>query len=370
MLVSGAAYSQEYCSEDFTPPQNGCGTLLTGAVQGNNTWAVIYDSIADNYYLQVLDKKSTPGTLSYAYINMGFTADSTSYVFFTFTCNTYAGYNGIQIQVSTDGGISWADIGGTNLTPSYNGTLAMNVGNPLQGQAAYTGLIHQTSVRVNLTGYAGQSILVRWAYASCRYKEVTGGNATIDNVSWWQNPLTPPGSLSLSGDNSSFIANYSLLAEDPRVIGFHLYLDGSGTPISTTASYYQFTGLSPGLHSLEVRTHDGNGHESPPGLVTGSVTVTCSSTPAAPLLILHKDGALDIKGDWSLQTAATPANGCNPSTVDSLKMRRSTSGSQGPWVEYSLSGDTTSWVDFNGVSDPAPLICYSLHSVEGGVTSP
>jgi hypothetical protein len=363
-----STFTQEYCSEEFTPPQNGCGTLLTGAVQGLNTWAVLYDAVSDNYYLAVLDKKSTPGTLSYAYINMTFNADATSYVFFTFTCNTYSGYNGIQIQVSTDSGGSWADVGGSHLLPTYNGTLAKSVGNPLEGQAAYTGLIDRTTVRVDLTSFAGQTVLLRWAYASCKYREVTGGDATIDNVSWWQNPLTPPGSLSLSGDNSSFVANYPLLAEDPRVIGFNLYLD-SGTPVNTTAFYYQFTRLTPGVHTLEVRTHDGNGHESP-GVVTGSVTVTCSSTPAAPLITLNKSGGgLDITGTWTPQTAAVPAT-CSPVTVDSLKMRRSTSGPQGPWVEYSFSGSSTSWTDFNGVSDPAPLICYTLLSVEAGITSP
>jgi hypothetical protein len=76
-------------------------------------------------------------------------------------------FDGMVLEISTDGGTSWADIG-QFATPGYDHTLATGGGNVLEGRMAYTGLNDPPypnfeTVTVNLgTQYAGQSVKIRF----------------------------------------------------------------------------------------------------------------------------------------------------------------------------------------------------------------
>ena len=71
-----------------------------------------------------------------------------------------------MIEISTNGGGSWTDIGGS-ATPPYGGAIFTGASNPLSGRSAY---VAQSSfypslvtTNVNLgTAYAGQTVLVRF----------------------------------------------------------------------------------------------------------------------------------------------------------------------------------------------------------------
>jgi len=76
-------------------------------------------------------------------------------------------FDGMVLEISTDGGTSWADIG-QFATPGYDHILATGGGNVLEGRMAYTGLNDPPyptfiPVTVNLgTQYAGQGVKVRF----------------------------------------------------------------------------------------------------------------------------------------------------------------------------------------------------------------
>ncbi|MCU1303205.1 MAG: hypothetical protein JWQ87_3489 [Candidatus Sulfotelmatobacter sp.] len=76
-------------------------------------------------------------------------------------------FDGMVLEISTDGGTSWGDIG-QFASPGYDHTLATGGGNVLEGRMAYTGLNDPpypafTPVTVNLgTQYAGQSVKMRF----------------------------------------------------------------------------------------------------------------------------------------------------------------------------------------------------------------
>ncbi len=70
------------------------------------------------------------------------------------------------LEISTDDGGSWTDVGGT-ASPAYNATLSSGFGNPLSGRRAYSGVSAGwpafAPVTVNLgTTYAGQTVKIRF----------------------------------------------------------------------------------------------------------------------------------------------------------------------------------------------------------------
>ncbi|HKY32872.1 MAG TPA: M36 family metallopeptidase [Candidatus Polarisedimenticolia bacterium] len=75
-------------------------------------------------------------------------------------------YDGGVIEISTNAGASWTDIG-SSASPGYGGILASGGGNPLQGRPAYVSAspdypaFHPVSVELG-SAYQGQTVLVRF----------------------------------------------------------------------------------------------------------------------------------------------------------------------------------------------------------------
>ena len=93
-------------------------------------------------------------------------------------------FDGGVIEISTDGGANWADIGAF-ATPGYTGTIATGGGNPIEGRLAFIGTSgsypNLSPVSVNLsTLYAGQTVLLRFRATA----DVSAGahGWEIDNV--------------------------------------------------------------------------------------------------------------------------------------------------------------------------------------------
>lgn len=79
-------------------------------------------------------------------------------------------FDGGVIEISTDGGATWADIS-TYAAPGYNGTLSSCCGNPLSGRQAFVGQNpswpNRDTLSLNLgTALAGQTIRLRFRIAT------------------------------------------------------------------------------------------------------------------------------------------------------------------------------------------------------------
>ncbi|MGC4101450.1 M36 family metallopeptidase [Ferruginibacter sp.] len=98
--------------------------------------------------------------------------------------NTEAGWDGGVVEISTNGGASWTDLGPNMTTGGYNGGLGAGVGNNLAGRAAFTGQSTGAGLPVNtvisLAAYAGQSVKIRFRFAS---DDNTAG--TGSPTGWW-----------------------------------------------------------------------------------------------------------------------------------------------------------------------------------------
>jgi serine protease AprX len=72
-------------------------------------------------------------------------------------------YDGSVLELSTDGGATWQDLGPHITANGYNGTIDSSYSNPLAGRPAWVGdLASWTQVKVDLDSFAGHSVLIRW----------------------------------------------------------------------------------------------------------------------------------------------------------------------------------------------------------------
>lgn len=94
--------------------------------------------------------------------------------------NSEAGWDGGVIEVSTNGGSSWADLGNAITANGYNGSLGTSM-NPLTGRAAFTGNSGSFILtKLDLAAYQNQNILIRFRFGSDESLAVTGWN--IDDI--------------------------------------------------------------------------------------------------------------------------------------------------------------------------------------------
>lgn len=88
----------------------------------------------------------------------------------SFEKDASSNYDGGVIEISTDGGGTWTDIGAA-ATPGYTGVLFTGSGNPLSGRSAYVGnnagYPGLQTVTVDLgTSYAGQTVRIRFRFTA------------------------------------------------------------------------------------------------------------------------------------------------------------------------------------------------------------
>lgn len=72
-------------------------------------------------------------------------------------------YDGGILEISLNNGQSWSDLGPYITSGGYNGIISTCCGNPLGGRQAWVGNLSQwTRVTVNLSAFAGNSVMIRW----------------------------------------------------------------------------------------------------------------------------------------------------------------------------------------------------------------
>ena len=81
--------------------------------------------------------------------------------------NTEQGWDGGVVDISTDNGTSWQDLGPLMTENAYNGGFGIGSGNPLGGRNAFSGNSNGfIKTSISLLPYANQSVLFRFSMAS------------------------------------------------------------------------------------------------------------------------------------------------------------------------------------------------------------
>jgi hypothetical protein len=116
-------------------------------------------------------------------------------------------YDGAVIEISTDGGISFADLGTKIVTGSYTGQIDTNYGSPIGGRLAWTGggLGAMNQVVVDLRAYAGQSAILRFRLAT---------DVSVGSVGWYIDDVYVAGSTSPPTPDPSPTSTNTLLPTD------------------------------------------------------------------------------------------------------------------------------------------------------------
>lgn len=111
------------------------------------------------------------------------TASSYTTLSFWHRFNTEDGWDGGVVEISTDGGSTWTDLGTKMIQNGYNGSLGTGSGNVLGGRQAFTGLTNSfMKTVVNLSSYAGQSVKVRFRFSSDDNTAPAGGGWFVDDI--------------------------------------------------------------------------------------------------------------------------------------------------------------------------------------------
>ena len=240
---------------------------------------------------------------------------------FSFEFDAGANYDGGQIQISTNNGSTWTDIG-ASAVPTYNGALTVTgFGNPLQGLAAYVKTSPSypalQTVTVSLgTAYAGQTVRVRFAIGSDDAVDAPGWE--IDDIAFANITNTPFATVIAHAG-----ACYSVTAQagTPQTTGLAtpfstalkaLVKDGSGTPVAGKAVTFTVpgAGASGAFSAVTTVNTDINGIAIAPVLTTNTVpgafaatasaglqTTTFALTNAACRLDLDRDGVVLAQTD-------------------------------------------------------------------------
>jgi Fungalysin metallopeptidase (M36)/Secretion system C-terminal sorting domain/Fungalysin/Thermolysin Propeptide Motif len=89
--------------------------------------------------------------------------------------NTEDGWDGGVVEISTNNGASWLDLGANMIENGYNGSMGTGSNNPLGGRSAFTGnSAGFIKTSVSLAPYANQSALFRFRVGSDDNTAITG----------------------------------------------------------------------------------------------------------------------------------------------------------------------------------------------------
>ncbi len=98
--------------------------------------------------------------------------------YFTFMgyINSEASWDGGVVEISTNNGTTWTDLGAQMISGGYTGALSSST-NPLSGRSAFNGngggFVKTT---INLSSFAGQSVKIRFRF---------GSDASVAGTGWW-----------------------------------------------------------------------------------------------------------------------------------------------------------------------------------------
>jgi len=193
LRINSDVVLQSSAKEEFEGKSNVWTTLLEGNTEPRARWYLKEQSLID-HRMQVTDNVAA-GALS-ALVSPALQVSNSGPFGFSFihrhNFSFYSPFsislNGGVIEISTDDGKTWSDIG-SNATPTYNGTITSYFQNPLGDKAGYVGQNtnwpNTESVSVNLANaYQGQTVRIRFAAGSGRVVPFGGFGWEVDNIAF------------------------------------------------------------------------------------------------------------------------------------------------------------------------------------------
>jgi hypothetical protein len=187
-------------------------------------------------------------------------------------------YDGAVIEISSDGGTTWSDLGPYITANGYTGMLSSDYENPLGGRMAWTGnVIVWTAVTVDLSSFAGQSVNIRWRL---------GCDSSLGADGWYIDDVR--------------IASPLLLAPAPTLLSITPDVwSAADLPLEVAISGVGFSGI-PGirlgdawLENVVVLDGDTITATVPAGLLSGTYDLTLYNGDCQEAALLHAFTVID-----------------------------------------------------------------------------
>lgn len=143
--------------------------------------------------------------------------------------STESGYDGGVVEISTNGGSSWTDLGSAMTQNGYSGALGGS--GPLSGRSAFTGSSGgYVQTIVDLSAYASQSVNLRFRMAS---------DGSVSGTGWWVDDV----SIAINGTWSSIGTSAAGASSMPWNV-----------PIDTSNDYcLRITATAPGYSASQTQ---------------------------------------------------------------------------------------------------------------------
>jgi PKD repeat protein len=199
-------------------------------------------------------------------------------------------FDGAVLEISTNGGGSWTDLGPYITANGYNGTISTCCSNPLGGRQAWVDdLTTWTQVEVDLGSFAGEEAQIRWRIG-CDY--------SVSDIGWYiddvqiTSPLPPdpaPTLLSITPDSGSAYVETPVQIEGsgfvdtPAVKLGDTWLLSVTLVSSTTLDAVVPAGMPGGLYDLTLY----NGGDCQEAVLAGAYTVIVQCI--SPTISLESD---------------------------------------------------------------------------------
>ncbi|MFX1412120.1 MAG: C25 family cysteine peptidase, partial [Promethearchaeota archaeon] len=156
--------------------ESGDGQWSHAAGQGTDTWALTTNDAHSASHAWFAPDVSTV-TDDYLWITTSFTATNGTTLTFWHRYNLEGTYDGGVIEASTDGGITWDDLGSYIIQNSYDYTISTAYSSPIGGRRAWSGDNGAwEQVVVDLSAYDGQDMQVRWRLAC---------DSSVSDMGWY-----------------------------------------------------------------------------------------------------------------------------------------------------------------------------------------
>ncbi|MFM7671377.1 MAG: M36 family metallopeptidase [Bacteroidota bacterium] len=278
---------------------------------------------------------------------------------FKHSFNTEDGWDGGVVEISNNGGLTWSDLGSRMIEGKYNGSMGTGSNNPLGGRAAFTGLSNGFwNTKVNLSSYAGQSVKIRFRFASDDNTAPTGGGWWVDDIVIFSEPAVSIRSnlINGSGVRTSFSDTITRIVLGCTPISITTQPANGGSCIGGNTTFQvvaQGTGI---LYQWQINTGAGfvnlSNDATYGGVTTATLTIgnvtagmagyqyrcILSNTCTAP--ITSNAGTLSIGTASSITSQPQPTTGCDGGTA-SFVLGASGSGNTYQWQLNTASG----WVN-------------------------
>ncbi len=300
-----------------------------------------------------------------------------SQLYFQHLWDLETGWDGGVLEISTNNGTTWTDLGPKMFETRYNSSIDATAGTPISGREAFTGISNGFKrTAVNLASYTGQTVKIRWRFVSDNGTAATGWY--VDDINLKAEPLvimrtnlfTNTGVRVGISDTVTVITqqatctNIAITTQPSAVSG----CAGGDASFSVTA-----TGTNP-EYQWQVSTDGGANFTNIPSATSATLTltgITGSLNNYQYRVIINNTCPSTVTSNAATLTVTTPAAITNqPASVTVCEGNNATFSvtATGPSNTYQWQVSTdggTSWTNISGATTTSLNLTSVTTSMNG-----